>query len=194
MNSDNELEQIATIASNWWSSIISKPKCKPTNNIQQTIIKALAETAITNINEQDLSNFNEELKQYIFQRLKDQEDLYPYMILGCDYGPDTTLKGFADKNNISELCFPWKTVMEIGKNYCGVACGYGAPKEVLYANEDYYDRQAFDYKSQLDYLNSDLSDSDDYRFISRETLISDIQNKYDEAVEKLNSIRKDNAE
>ena len=60
------------------------------------------------------------------------------MILAADYNPCRTLRISAEVAGISSSNFPWKTTMWISKNHVAVRYGYRAPKEILYANKQYY--------------------------------------------------------
>lgn len=180
----NEVENIAELASAWWSKVIQNPKfdngdMSRTGAISSVISKML----VKKLNEDQISNFKQKLKEIILEHIKDDDYTF---ILGVDYGPCRYLTTAAEYAGVSINNFPIKTSMWISRNHLMVSYGYCAKREILYANKNYYlnrikscERMLRDYKHK----------SDDYFVIgTREELIKEIEDEmktYQYALEEL---------
>ena len=145
---NNVIDEIATVASEWWARILIDPKF---DNGEASFADILAKIAVQDISERQLIQFKGLLGQYIVDKISDLNNPDESIIMGCDYGPDTNLRHFANEGFIPESNFPWKTTMTIGKDFCDVKYGYTELPTYLYVTEDRLQRRIDDAVKTVEY-------------------------------------------
>ena len=128
----SDAENIATMSANWWANTLVDPRF---DNGEIGLATVLARSAVKDISDQQLDEFKSLLKEYILTEVDKLTTPEATFILSCDYGPDANLNRIASQCLISELNFPWKTTMWIGKDFCQVKYGYSMYIEYLYVTE-----------------------------------------------------------
>ena len=134
---DSNAENIANIASDWWVNTLVDPKF---DNGEIGLTTILAKNAVKDISDKQLDEFRNLLKDFILTEIDKLDYPDATFILSCDYSPDAILNSFANECLISELNFPWKTTMWIGKDFCQVKYGYGTSIQYLYVTESRLNR------------------------------------------------------
>ncbi len=117
------------IATEWWVNKISNPTLFSNGTSDGIgIAFKLARNASSKLSEQQIVNFKEELSSSIERKLETEG----YCCLNTDYSPEGLLADVAKKAHISDSVFPWKTRMEVAKEYVKLKDGYGKKLEMIY--------------------------------------------------------------
>lgn len=116
-------------AVNWWAEVIQKPRFdngdKSEAGFIGSIFASVAQSKFTPSQEQV-----EKFKMYLKEELE-KEGYFVFDGLHVDYHPEKILSDAAQKANISELNFPWKTSMWFRDDKVIVAYGYSdKPTEI----------------------------------------------------------------
>ncbi len=126
-------EQAIKTAARWWRDKISKKVRHDNgdNSLTSMLAGAMADSLAEDIPEEKLDKFEVALIQEI-EEFTNRFGLHAHISLGCDYGPDYMLGQAADKAEINDSCFPWKTCLLIYRNdedkyQVRVSDGYRAP-------------------------------------------------------------------
>lgn len=151
MDKHQRMKIIAQEASNWWIDVISSQKFNNgATNTENIFISTLATLNVKDISSAQLCAFKETLYNHILERMQCL-DKGMSIIMGCDYVPDKNLKEIANKYDIPESNFPWKTNMWIYNDACLVIYGYDSNIEYIYESEYYWQRKLENNKKSIDY-------------------------------------------
>jgi hypothetical protein len=135
------IKEISQIASKWWADKIINTKFDNGDNSENGgFAMMLAKLNTKDISIESKEKFAKELDEVIEEKINHNiENGYESdIILDVDYGPCKTLADIAEKLQISNANFPWKTTMWISKNRISVKYGYSTGIECLYANKEYW--------------------------------------------------------
>lgn len=122
-----EIEQ----AVSWWTSSLIKPEHNNGDGIQSTLMSMVASSK--EITAHQLATFADKLTSLLTDRHQ-QEGVGT--VLSVDYHPDRLLREAGEAAHISDFSFPCKTVMRLERGCVSVKCGYGAPVEIIYEEEN----------------------------------------------------------
>lgn len=116
-------------AAKWWANQLRAPVFD--NGVaEHEVLANLLQSSKPTIPDEKIEAFQNEL----MERLLGSD----IKTLSVDYGPDQILRDAAEIAGIyiDTATFPWKTCMILSDTVLKVACGYGAPFEVIYGNEE----------------------------------------------------------
>lgn len=122
------------IATDWWINKISNPTMFSNgandrgSEIAGMFAFMLARNTSSELSKQQIANFKEDLSTTIEDDIKAKG----YCELSTDYAPEGTLAEVAERTEISNSVFPWKTNMEVTFDYVKVSDGYGKSYETIY--------------------------------------------------------------
>ncbi len=116
-------------AAMWWVDQLRAPTFD-NGVVEHGALAGLLSSSKSPIPEEKLGTFQKEIETRLMG-----SDL---RTLAVDYGPDKTLHDAAVSAGIDvdTTTFPWKTCMILSDTVLKVACGYGAPFEVIYGKEE----------------------------------------------------------
>lgn len=157
--SKKTINDVAKIASEWWANVLIDPKFD-NGEVNLATVLTIADTK--DISEGQLEKFKKAVNDYIREELVKLNQADATIILSCDYGPDSTLRHFANQCLIYENNFPWKTTMWIGQDFCTVKYGYSADIKYIYVTEARLMRRIKDAENTVEYYQH----KDDHYFDS----------------------------
>lgn len=124
---------MATAAARWWADLLEMPTIHDNrDSYSSTVATSMALDTPTPTKEQ-LDLFAGELATRLEADPSWKEG---YMFLDVDYEPCDVLSESAEKADINDLRFPWKTRMWIDNGEIKVARGYGARPVIVWPKEN----------------------------------------------------------
>lgn len=180
-----QVEKIAKLASDWWAKEIKRPIFDNGDSSGEGLFaSSLASLSVKELTDEQVNNFKEDLYDLIINILNERNsykdgleyeyEYRNYDMLSTDYGPSRILKDIAEKYNIPDSNFPWKTIMWISRNHLQVRGGYSAESKMLFASKKYYKHKINAYEKQV--IEVEEYDDDEWNrihSIKKEDLLED---------------------
>lgn len=136
------IKEIADIAAGWWADVVANPKFDNGDDSQSGgIAMVMAMMGKKEIEPVTIEKFREVLSRAIEAKINKNPDYKG--VIGCDYGPDGTLRAAAEEAGMPDNNFPWKTTMWFDQNHVSVSYGYRGKTQFLYANKAYWEKQIY---------------------------------------------------
>lgn len=125
-------------AVNWWANTLmgDVKHDNGARDLNSLLSCTMADLLKKTITEQQIEVFKNELKSLLVKELyENRKRRQSVTYLSCDYNPCCLLEEAAEKAEISEFNFPYKTHMEIREGEVIVSAGYREPYQTIYSKE-----------------------------------------------------------
>ena len=118
---DEQIERVSEVASNWWADVIQHPKFDGGSDSAEMVMAQIMANNLTRpLAPIEVDLFKDVLKQLI----KTGVEHMAHVSINCDYAPCDILSYAAEQSGIPLQNFPWKTHMWITDGRISVQYGY----------------------------------------------------------------------